>query len=236
MDKEERARLKIYNQDIREICRSYSPDDYTEQIMCIAEDELQSGFLLTKKHPSFVTFFGSARTDTLTDEDKSLIEGLAKRLVEEFDVTIATGGGPGAMEYANKGAYSVNKERSIAMAIELPEEQALNQYISDYVYFRFFFTRKLIMTYSAEAFVVCPGGFGTLNELFEILTLEQTRKAQPAPVILLGTSFWGPLMTFIHETIEKRGMTDFYDDTLFHVTDDIEEVVELFKRFNILRK
>jgi uncharacterized protein (TIGR00730 family) len=194
--------------------------------------EFKNGFEFIKKHPKIVTVFGSARESATAPYYES-IRALTNELVKQFGVTIATGGGPGVMQAANHGAYDADPKKSIAMAIELPHEQMVNPYISEYEMFRFFFTRKVIMTYSTDAFIVCPGGFGTFDELFEMLTLQQTRKAVSAPVILFGTDFWAPIYDFIVTSMQEKGFIDARDEELFIMTDSVDDIVTILKRLEI---
>lgn len=222
----------FYNEDVRGVCRGLVPDEYAEKMLEAVEKELVLGFEFVKKHPNLITIFGSAR-DNATAPYYERIRELSKRLVEELGVTIATGGGPGVMQAGNHGAYEADPKKSIAMGIELPHEQELNQYVSEYLMFRFFFTRKVMMTYTSDAFIACPGGFGTFDEIFEMLTLQQTRKAIPAPIVFFGTEFWGPIFNFIENTMEAKGFIDSRDSGLFIMTDSIDEIIELFKRLKI---
>lgn len=224
-------KLIIHNEDIRKICKGIAPADYSEQMLCIAEDELREGFDLVKRHEHLVTIFGSARTEA-SGKYFDYARELGSRLSREFNVSVATGGGPGIMEAANRGAQEAGG-RSIAMGIALPHEQGINPYVDEAVNFQFFFTRKVIMTYTADAFVVFPGGFGTLNELFELLTLEQNHKAQPAPVILFGKEFWEPLAINIIGFLDKRNFIDTKDIGIFSIVDSVDEAVELLHRFNV---
>jgi uncharacterized protein (TIGR00730 family) len=224
-------KLIIHNTDIRKICKGLLPDDYTAQMLCIVEDELREGFEMVKRHSHLVTVFGSARTEP-SGKYYEEARALGKRLVQEFGVSVATGGGPGIMEGANRGAKEAGGS-SVGMGIALPREQGFNQYVDEGVNFQFFFTRKVIMTYTADAFVIFPGGFGTLNELFELLALEQNHKAQPAPVILFGREFWETLNVNIISILDKRQFIDKNDIGLFSIVDSVDEAVEILHRFNV---
>lgn len=188
--------------------------------------EFLTGFDLIKDTPKTVTFFGSART-LCSEDDYQNAYTLAKRIAE-LEYAIVTGGGPGIMEAANKGAHEVGGN-SFGFTIQLPKEQVTNPYLNKAINFDYFFTRKVALTYSAEAYVYFPGGFGTLDELFEILTLVQTHKIVPVPVILFGSYFWKPLEQFIQEFLVENGKIDEVDLKLFTITDSIEEAVEIIK-------
>lgn len=230
----------FFNQDVKGICRGLAPDEYTERMLQQVEKELILGFEFIKKHQKVVTVFGSARPDA-TEPYYEVVRDLTYRLTSELGLTIATGGGPGVMEAANRGSYEADKTKSISMAIELPHEQEVNQYTSEHQMFRFFFTRKVIMTYATDAFIVCPGGYGTLNEFFEILTLVQTRKMPAVPIILFGKAFWEPLKEYIDKTLEDHNQHDKIDDgfispedeLLFIITDSADEVVHTLKRMKV---
>lgn len=188
--------------------------------------EFLTGFDLIKDTPKTVTFFGSART-LCSEDDYQNAYALAKKIAQ-LEYAIVTGGGPGIMEAANKGAHEVGGN-SFGLTIQLPKEQTTNPYINKAINFDYFFTRKVALTYSAEAYVYFPGGFGTLDELFEILTLVQTHKIVPVPIILFGSYFWKPLEHFIREFLIKNGKIDEADMKLFTITDSIEEAVEIVK-------
>lgn len=188
--------------------------------------EFLTGFDIIKDTPKTVTFFGSARTLS-SEDDYQNAYGLAKQIAQ-LGYAIVTGGGPGIMEAANKGAYEVDGN-SYGFTIQLPREQVTNPYLNKAINFQYFFTRKVSLTYAAEAYVYFPGGFGTLDELFEILTLVQTHKIVSVPIILFGSYFWKPLEQFIQEFLVKNGKIDEGDMNLFVITDSIEEAVEIIK-------
>ncbi len=169
-----------------------------------------------------VTVFGSARVG----EDSAhyqLARALGAR-VAELGYTVMTGGGPGIMEAANRGAHEAGG-RSIGCNIELPHEQRPNPYVDRFITFRYFFVRKVMLVKYSVAFVVLPGGFGTLDELFESLTLVQTGKIAAFPVVLMGTDYWGPLCDFLRNTLAARGMVGPGDLDLLTVTDSLDEAV-----------
>ena len=166
-----------------------------------------------------VTVFGSARTKE-TDPHYQLARRMGAAIAE-LGFTVMTGGGPGIMEAANRGAKDVGG-RSVACNIELPHEQAENPYLDRFVTLRYFFVRKTLLVKYSYAFVVMPGGFGTLDEMFEALTLIQTGKLKDFPVILMGTEYWRDQVAMIRKMAEVR-MISPEDLRLFHVTDSFEE-------------
>ena len=170
-----------------------------------------------------VTVFGSARFSE-SHPFYALARDVSGRLAQ-MGFTIMTGGGPGIMEAANRGAKDVNG-RSIGCNIELPMEQQPNPYLDKFIEFRYFFVRKVMLVKYSYAFVVLPGGFGTLDELFEALTLIQTGKIRRIPVILVGTEFWAGLLDWFKTTLVSEGMIHPNDMNLIQVIDEPEKVVD----------
>ena len=132
------------------------------------------------------------------------------------------------MEAANHGAFDAHVQ-SIGMTITLPAEQETNKYVTQEIPFDFFFTRKTLLKFSGEAYVFCPGGYGTLDEFFDIITLVQTRKIPPVPLILYGVDFWSPIVTFIKEKLVDEFKTISPDELLFTMTDDHDEIMQIIK-------
>lgn len=191
------------------------------------DDELQAGYNVVRKYHKTVTVFGSARTP----EGERYYEAarLMSHRLAESGYAIITGGGHGIMEAANRGAMDAGGD-SIGFNIALPHEQTLNEYTTDSLSFSHFSPRKIAMTLYADAYVYFPGGFGTMDEMMEILTLIQTGKTSKAPVILYGVDFWKPLDTFIRTSmLEKERLISAGDELLYHITDDINEVVKLIR-------
>ena len=144
----------------------------------------------------------------------------------EAGYAVITGGGPGVMEAANRGATEAGG-MSVGLGIELPFEQGLNDWVDVGIDFRYFFVRKTMFVKYAQAFVVLPGGFGTLDELFEAITLVQTRKVTRFPVILMGTAYWGGLLDWVKSTVLDDGKISPADLDLIQVTDDVDEAVQI---------
>jgi uncharacterized protein (TIGR00730 family) len=165
-----------------------------------------------------VTIFGSARLPH-DHPDFVKAEALSADLAQR-GYAVVTGGGPGIMEAANKGAFEAGG-RSVGLNIALPHEQAPNPYQTDKVNFRYFFVRKVLLVKYSTAFVVFPGGFGTIDELFEALTLIQTKKIKPFPVFLVGTAYWRGLVQWLQGTLVRSGTIAEHDLHLFKVVDDV---------------
>ncbi len=175
-----------------------------------------------------VSIFGSARTQA-DHPYYQLTEDLAYKL-SEAGFSVVSGGGPGIMEAANKGAYR-GKSKSVGLNIILPHEQKGNPYQDISLDFRHFFSRKVMFVKYASAYVVMPGGFGTLDELAEILTLIQTGKSRHFPIILMVSEFWQPLVEWFKNTLVNQGTISPQDLDLFQIIDDPDEVVETIFNF-----
>ncbi len=197
--------------------------------------EFVDGFDFLSQFDKTVSFFGSARTSP-DNKYYFLARDLAARLGAE-GFAIVTGGGPGIMEAANAGAKAADVE-SIGINIQLPQEQRINPYVTKSEGFEHFFTRKVMLSYASQVYIFFPGGFGTLDELFEMLTLIQTDKIEGCrsvddciPVILVGSEFWAPMTKWLEQTVlEKFQAIDPIDLQIFTVTDDLDEAVAIAKR------
>ncbi|MFG2502518.1 TIGR00730 family Rossman fold protein [Streptomyces sp. NPDC048441] len=188
------------------------------------QSEFVEGFGALAELPSAISVFGSARTPVDSAEYDAGVR-IGKALVDA-GFAVITGGGPGAMEAANKGAREA-KGVSVGLGIELPFEQGLNEHVDIGVNFRYFFVRKTMFVKYAQGFVVLPGGLGTLDELFEALTLVQTRKVTRFPIVLFGSAYWGGLVDWLRDTVVAGGKASERDLHLFHITDDVDEAVAL---------
>ncbi|GIH98932.1 cytokinin riboside 5'-monophosphate phosphoribohydrolase [Planobispora takensis] len=186
--------------------------------------EFVEGFGQLAELPQAVTVFGSARTPEDSPEYALGVE-LGRKL-SEAGYAVITGGGPGCMEAANRGAVEADGV-SVGLGIELPFEQQMNEYVDLGIEFRYFFVRKTMFVKYSCGFVTLPGGFGTLDELFEALTLVQTRKVTSFPVVLMGTEFWGGMIDWIKSTLAATGKISPQDLDLIHVTDDPDEAVRI---------
>lgn len=191
-----------------------------------ADEEFEAAFKILEKYPKRVTFFGSARTKR-SDKDYRVARRLAATLSAE-GFAIISGGGGGIMEASDRGAFEAD-DVSIGFNIKLPHEQHLNPYVTERLTFNFFFTRKVMMTFYAHAFICFPGGFGTLDEFFEIITLIQTGKMPRVPVILVGKQFWSSVDRMIRKNMLKPGLISPGDERLYVITDDFNEIRDLVK-------
>ena len=187
------------------------------------QSEFVDGFGALAEIPKAVTVFGSARTPE-DDPYYDLGFDLGKALAEAGYATI-TGGGPGLMEAANRGCFDADG-LSIGLGIELPHEQHLNDWVDLGMNFRYFFVRKTMFLKYSQAFVCLPGGFGTLDELFEALVMVQTGKISHYPIVLIGSEFWGGLVDWLRQRLVAEGMISPGDMDLFLVTDSIAEAVD----------
>lgn len=188
------------------------------------QSEFVEGFGALAELGPAVSVFGSARTKP-GHEDYDTAERLAGALVRA-GFAVITGGGPGIMEAANKGAREADGV-SVGLGIELPFEQGINSYVDIGINFRYFFARKTMFVKYAQAFCVLPGGFGTMDELFEALTLVQTKKVTRFPVVLLGTSYWSGLIDWLRSTMLEYGNINEVDLDLVTLTDDVDEAVRI---------
>jgi uncharacterized protein (TIGR00730 family) len=193
--------------------------------------EFVEGFETLSEVGPAVSVFGSARTKS-DHPDYILGTKLAKELVSR-GFGVITGGGPGIMEAANKGASEAGG-KSVGLNIEIPHEQAANPYIDPerLLNFDFFFVRKVMFLKYAQGVVVLPGGFGTMDELFEALTLVQTKKSKQFPIVLMGTDFWSGLIEWLKNTMATKGNINLSDVDLFYVTDDPVDAAEYITRFH----
>ncbi len=191
------------------------------------EQELLNGFHAVHEYPKSVTFFGSARF-TEENEHYQKARSLAARICTE-GYAVITGGGGGIMEAGNRGSKEAC-DYAVGFNIELPKEQTINKYVTHGVNFSFFAPRKLSLFFSAEAYLFFPGGFGTLDELFELLTLIQTHKAPRTPVILVGKKYWEAVDALIRKTLlEENGTISPSDPELYRILDDEYEILEIVK-------
>ncbi|MFC9834742.1 TIGR00730 family Rossman fold protein [Rhodococcus sp. NPDC127530] len=191
------------------------------------QSEFIEGFGALAEVPRAVTVFGSARTPDGHPEYEAG-RALGARLAEA-GYAVMTGGGPGVMEAANRGA-SESGGYSIGLGIELPFEEGLNEWVDLGINFRYFFARKTMFVKYSQAFICLPGGFGTLDELFEALTLVQTRKVTRFPIVLFGTEYWSGLVDWLRGTLQRSGKISEGDVNLLHVTDSVEEAVQIVIR------
>lgn len=188
------------------------------------QSEFVDGFGALAELGPAVSVFGSARTPR-TDPDYKAARRMG-RGIAKHGVAVITGGGPGIMEAANRGA-ALAGGKSVGLGIELPHEQGLNQWVNLGMSFRYFFVRKTMFVKYSSGVIVCPGGFGTFDEMFELLTLVQTHKVMSMPIVLYGTEYWRGLFEWLTSTVQDHGMISPLDPSLVLITDDPDEAVEV---------
>jgi uncharacterized protein (TIGR00730 family) len=234
MDDKNKKRINLKSEDLhlkpltlKEVHQVCIPKDLAPRDLKI-NAEIVDGLEFIRKHPRSVTFFGSARFEEGNPYYEKA-KNLAGKIVKEIDYTVVTGGGPGIMEAGNRGAFEA-KGNSLGITIELPTEQRLNPYVTDSTDFYYFFTRKLTLAFSAETYVYFPGGLGTLDEFFEIMTLIQTGKIARVPIILVGDDFWKPIEKWLDEMLYQKFKTiDKKDLNLFTITEDEDKIIDIIK-------
>ncbi len=189
--------------------------------------EFISGFDFLKHYKKAVSIMGSARPglqNGVYEEATQLAYKLSKA-----GFAVMTGGGPGIMEAGNKGAFEAGG-KSVGINIRLPYEQRTNQYVKEYESFTFFFTRKVMLEYASQVYVFFPGGFGTSDEFFEMVTLTQTHKIHPVPIVLVNKAFWSPLLDWIEQTVCKQNNAiDPKDMGIYHLVDTADEAFAYIK-------
>ena len=190
--------------------------------------EFVEGFESMEKVGPAVSIFGSARTER-NSKNYKIAEALGKE-PSKAGFAVITGGGPGSMDAANKGAHSVGGT-SVGLSIDLPFETKSNDFLNMEIWFNYFFVRKVMFVKYAKGFVVLPGGFGTLDEFYEALTLIQTGKIKPFPVVLIGKEYWSELLDWMKSTMLKEKNIHQNDLSLFQVADDAKEAVRFIKNF-----
>lgn len=198
-----------------------------ERVSLIAR-EFKEGFSFLEDLPRSVTVFGGVNLG----EDNlyyKKAESIAFRIAKELNYAVVTGGGPGIMEGANKGAFEAGG-RSAGLTIQLPREQIVNPYLTKHLDFYYFFSRKVCLSFAAEAYLFFPGGFGTLDEFFEVLTLVQTKKIEKVPLILVGHEFWDGIHDMMKKELLARGTIEEADLSLFTITDNDDEIIEIIKK------
>ena len=188
------------------------------------QSEFVEGFGALAELGPAVSVFGSARTPA-GSEDWERARSIGSLLVQA-GFAVITGGGPGIMEAANKGAWEAGGT-SVGLGIELPHEQGMNEWVNVGINFRYFFARKTMFMKYSSGFIAMPGGFGTMDELFEAATLVQTGKVHSFPIVLVGRDYWGGLLQWINSTMKESGMLSSNDPQLLHVVDSPEEAVEI---------
>lgn len=208
------------------LTRKQLHDTAVERVHLVSK-EFTDAFNFLKKYPKSVTIFGGTHI-LETDKYYEKAYSLAYSIVEKLDYAVLTGGGPGIMEAANKGAFNAGGD-SLGLEIELNPPQLKNPYQTDTINFHYFFSRKMALSFAAETYIFFPGGFGTLDEFFEIITLVQTGKIEKVPIILFGSEYWNKMETFMREELLTRGVIGNEELELFKIIDDENEVIEIIK-------
>lgn len=191
--------------------------------------EFVEGFETMANYPNAISIFGSARTQS--DHPDYILAFETSKLFAEKGYSIITGGGPGIMEAGNKGAYYA-KGDSIGLCIELPHEQKTNPYVTEELKFRYFFVRKVMFVKYAKALIIFPGGFGTMDEMFESLTLMQTKILQKFPIIIMNKSYYDELLDWFSSVMLKEHYIDKEDLNLFHFAETPNEAIKIVNDFN----
>ena len=227
--KEKRKKLDLKNKELREA--QFLIDEFkvgdTWRIFRIMS-EFVEGFESLADIGSAVSIFGSSRAnkgEPYYEKARLLGERMAKE-----DIAVITGGGPGIMEAANKGAYKAGG-KSIGINIELPFEQKPNKYTTHLISMKYFFIRKVMLVKYSQAFIIFPGGFGTMDECFEALTLIQTKRIKPFPIILVGKEYWGKLLSWIRERMMEEKLIRESDYDLIQQCDDINSISRVVSDF-----
>jgi uncharacterized protein (TIGR00730 family) len=221
-----------HHDDLSEVAdKSYRKEEPWRVFRIISEFVV--GFEEMEKVGPAVSIFGSARTARGSAYYK-LAENIGRELAKA-GYAVITGGGPGIMEAANKGAKSVGG-KSIGLSIELPFEAAANDYVTMELRFNYFFVRKVMFVKYAKGFIAMPGGYGTLDEFYESLTLIQTQKVQPFPIVMIGKEYWGGLLTWMRNKMLGELNIKADDLKMFYVTDDALDAVNYIKNFHRKRK
>lgn len=193
--------------------------------------EFAGGFDFLASYPKSVTVFGGTNIPEGSKYYEDARE-LTGKIVRELGYAVCSGGGPGIMEAANRGAFEAGGD-SIGLLIELPGGQVTNKYITDQFSSYYFFTRKVFLSFSSEAFIFYPGGFGTQDEFFEMLTLVQTKKIDDTPLICVGSEYWNGLAKFMKKEMLSLGAINEEEMKLFHIVDDHDKVIEIIKQVPI---
>lgn len=222
------SKLNVPEKDLPDVHPKDFRDSMQWRVFRIMAEFIE-GFEFLADFKKSVTIFGSTRDSEATHKWYEESRRLGTMLAKE-GYAVVTGGGPGIMEAGNRGAAEGNGV-SVGINIQLPREQRINPYVNRGKGFHYFFTRKLMLTYAAEAYVYFPGGYGTLDEFFEIITLIQTKKLEPVAVILVGREFWNGLDDWMHKIVlERDGAVDPGDLKLYTIVDTAEQAMEIIRQ------
>lgn len=219
--------------EIRNGCVEISGGDNGDAKICMISEEFKQGINGIEPYKQSVTFYGSAR---FTEDNKyyQTARRIAGRIASELKYAVITGGGPGIMEAGNRGAFEA-KGKSVGLTIKLPHEQFTNPYVTDTIPFYFFFARKVTLSFMAEVCLFFPGGFGTLDELMEMLTLIQTGKIKRVPIILVGSEFWKPFDDVIKTQMLDNNQTISSEDrNIYQILDDENQIIEIIRTAKLI--
>lgn len=213
-------------EEIKQACSITEQGDINAQRVCRINEEISQGLQLISNYPKKVSIFGSLKFKE-GHPDYERARNLAKRLASELDYTIVTGGASGIMEAANRGAREGGGQ-SVGVTIRLPHEQKTNPYVTQEIPCYYFFTRKVLLSFASRMYIYFPGGFGTMDEFYEILTLVQTAKIQKVPIVCVGAYFWETLNNHMHHGLMlPAGTIDDTDMSLYTITDDEDTIIEI---------
>lgn len=218
-------------QDIINACLPPSDNPATASRLRRIERDFADGFEFSANIHRAVSFFGSAILEP-NDPYYKDAQALAGRLASEASFTVVTGGGPGIMEAANRGAYEAGG-KSIGLTIELRDHQEDNRYVSAREQFHYFFARKVALAFTSRIYIFYPGGFGTLNEFYELVMLVQTKKIHPLPIICVGSDYWQPIYDFMQtDMITKFKVLHKKDLQYFQIIDSHDEIIKIAQQAN----
>lgn len=209
-------------------CLEHRPNEWSFETIARITKEFVSGYRFLNQYGKAATFFGSSRCqfDTTVYQEATNLA----RMLSKDGFAIITGGGPGIMEAANKGAYEAGGQ-SAGLNIKLDSGQVINNYVKESASFHYFFTRKVMLSFASEVYIFFPGGFGTLDEFFEMVMLIQTKKIDPIPVVLVNREYWEPLLHLINERLyEKYNAISKEDMDIYHLVDSAEEAFSLIQK------
>ncbi|MEQ1561348.1 MAG: TIGR00730 family Rossman fold protein [Nitrospira sp.] len=226
MTEKEKVNLPLKHLKIEPLTRRQIHETAMERVHFISK-EFTDGFNFLQHYPKSVTIFGGTHFKE-SDGYYAQARSLGGRIAKDLGYSVLTGGGPGIMEAANRGAFE-NDGKSLGLTIELPNHQIQNEFLTNHLNFHYFFSRKVCMVFSAEAYIFFPGGFGTFDEFFELITLVQTGKIEKVPVVLVGVDFWTPFQEVMKNEMLSRGTIDDSDLKLYTITDNEDEIIEIIK-------
>lgn len=226
MNEKKRVNVNEKHLPTQPLTRQELHDTAIERVSLIAK-EFTDGFNFLRRYPKSVTIFGGSHFKE-KDPEYEQARSLGDRIATDLNYSVVTGGGPGIMEAANRGAFEAGGQ-SLGLTIELAHHQIQNDYLTENLNFYYFFSRKVCLSFSAEAYIFFPGGFGTLDEFFEIVTLIQTKKIEEIPIILVGSDFWRPLDELMKKELLSRKTIDREDLRLYKITDDEDEIIQIIR-------